>query len=113
MNKKQYALMNWEQIESIVYADCSNPFSILGLHTKKKEVILQAFFPEAEKVFVNLYSDATKKTKRIEMEMVDDSGFFATFLTKDKFDSYTYTVEYMNVQKKGYLRSVCIPRYFR
>ena len=100
MNKKQYALMNWEQIESIVYADCSNPFSILGLHTKKKEVILQAFFPEAEKVFVNLYSDATKKTKRIEMEMVDDSGFFATFLTKDKFDSYTYTVEYMNVQKK-------------
>ena len=112
MNKKQYALMNWEQIESIVYADCSNPFSILGLHTKKKEVILQAFFPDAEKVYVNLYSKDAAKPKKIEMEMVDDSGFFASFLTKEKFDRYTYTVEYMNIQKKDLYDPYAFPVEF-
>ncbi|MBR3040786.1 MAG: alpha amylase C-terminal domain-containing protein [Lachnospiraceae bacterium] len=99
MNKKQYALMNWEQIESIVYADCANPSTVLGLHTRKKEVILQAYFPESTKVFANLYNEATKKTKKVEMELVDESGFYAAFLTKETFTSYTYTVEYANTQK--------------
>ena len=101
MNKKQYALMNWEQIESIVYADCANPSSILGLHTRKSEMLLQAFFPEATKVYVNLYNDKTKRTKKVEMELVDESGFFAAFLTKETFSSYTYTVEYVNAEKKN------------
>ena len=101
MNKKQYALMNWEQIESIVYADTSHPFSVLGLHTKKNEVLLQAFFPEAEKVYVHLHQEGEKKSKRIEMELADDIGFFVAFLTKEKFTSYTYTVEYTNAEKKN------------
>ncbi len=101
MNKKQYALMNWEQIESIVYSDCANPSSILGLHTRKKEVILQAFFPEAVKVYANLTNAETKRTKKVEMELVDESGFFAVFLTKEKFTSYTYTIEYANAEKKN------------
>ncbi len=101
MNKKQYALMNWEQIESIVYADCANPSSILGLHTRKSEVLLQAFFPEATKVFANLYNEKTKRTKKVEMELVDESGFFVAFLTKETFSSYTYTIEYANAEKKN------------
>ena len=99
MNKKQYALMNWEQIESICYADCSNPFSILGLHTKKQETILQAFYPEAEKVIVNLTLSDGKK-KKVEMEKVDESGFFAVFLTREKFTGYSFTIDYVNTQVK-------------
>ncbi len=101
MNKKQYALMNWEEIESIVYADCAKPSSVLGLHTRKSEKILQAFFPEASKVYVNLYNAKTKRNKKVEMELVDEAGFFAAFLTKDTFDSYTYTIEYANAEKKN------------
>ena len=101
MNKKQYALMNWEQIESIVYADCSNPSTILGLHEKKSERILQAYFPDASCVYVNLYNEATNRTKKVEMELVDESGFFAVFVTKEKFSSYTYTVQYANAEKKN------------
>ncbi len=111
MNKKQYALMNWEQIESICYADCANPFSILGLHTKKKEIILQAFFPEAEKVSVVLNTMDGKK-KKIEMEKVDESGFFAVFLTKEKFSSYSYTVDYVNTQCKDILDPYAYPVSF-
>ena len=101
MNKKQYALMNWEEIESIVYADCAKPSTVLGLHTRKSEKILQAFFPEASRVYANLYNGKTKKTKKVEMELVDEAGFFAVFLTKETFDSYTYTIEYANAEKKN------------
>ena len=101
MNKKQYALMNWEEIEAIVYADCAKPSAILGLHTRKSEKLLQAFFPEASRVYVNLRNDKTGKNKKVEMELVDEAGFFVAFLTKETFDSYTYTIEYVNAEKKN------------
>ena len=100
MNKKLYSLMNWEQIEAIVYADTANPFSVLGRHEKKGETILNAYFPGADKVYVVLPGSGSKRAKKIEMEMADESGFFSCLLTKEKFDKYTYTVEYANTEKK-------------
>ncbi|MCQ2518792.1 MAG: alpha amylase C-terminal domain-containing protein [Lachnospiraceae bacterium] len=92
MNKKQYALMDWEAIESIIYADCAHPFEVLGVNEIKKEKLLQCFFPEAESVNVLLISKGHKTC--IEMEKVDDTGFFALFVSSKVFDKYEFEVKY-------------------
>ncbi len=92
MNKKQYGLMNWEEIESIIYADNDHPKQILGVKEVKKEKLLQAFFPEAEKVDVVLLNSGKKTVK--EMEIVDENGFYALFLTKNTFNNYYFNIYY-------------------
>lgn len=88
MNKKQYQLIDWAKIEGIVYADCAHPFSVLGLRTENKEKMIQAFLPFAEKVYVVFDSN-----KKVEMEKIDEEGFFCLFPNKTLFSSYSFEVE--------------------
>ena len=83
--------MNWEAIESIVYADCDKPCDILSVSKKGKNKLIQAFYPDAVKVSAVFVTD--KKSKTLKLEKVDDSGFFAEFFDFD-FDSYTFKIEY-------------------
>lgn len=113
MNKKQYNLMNWESIESVIYADCDHPFDILGLIKVKEERLLQVFYPGALKVVLNITAPAAKS---IEMECVDEAGFFALFVTKFKIEEYNLDVYYKNRVEKNlkcpYDDCPCVPSTF-
>ena len=93
MDQKHYNMMDWEGIESIVYADSSKPSDILGVSKKGKNKLIQAFFPDA--VNVNAVFDVNGKKKNVKMEKVDEAGFFAEFFAFD-YSSYYFKVEYEN-----------------
>ena len=90
MNNKLYKLMNWPEIEEIVYSDGCDPHRILGAHKVGSSVLVQAFRPDAEKLSVIFGSGA--KEKRYEMELADEAGFFAVLIPKQK-DFQDYVLE--------------------
>ena len=48
MNNKLYKLMNWPEIEEIVYSDGCDPHRILGPHKVGNSLLIQAFRPDAK-----------------------------------------------------------------
>nr|WP_297704821.1 1,4-alpha-glucan branching protein GlgB [uncultured Butyrivibrio sp.] len=73
MNSKLYKMMNWPEIEEIIYSDGDNPHRILGAHKVGNSYLIQAFYPDADTVKVKILN--TKKT--YDMELADEAGFFA------------------------------------
>jgi 1,4-alpha-glucan branching enzyme len=47
MNKNLYGLMNWPEIEGIVYAECDKPKELLGAHVTSKGLLIQIMRPDA------------------------------------------------------------------
>ena len=47
MNKKLYKLMNWADIEEIIYSECDHPQDLLGPHKAGNNTLVQAYFPGA------------------------------------------------------------------
>lgn len=90
MDQKHYNMMNWEEVESIIYADCDNPFSVLGIHKKGKSKLVQTFFVDADEVEAVFVSDGKKKT--LKLEKVDENGFFAEFFSFE-YSSYCFNVK--------------------
>ena len=76
VNNKLYKMMNWPEIEEIIYSDGDNPHRILGAHKVGNNCLIQAFYPDAEAVSV--YLENSKKT--YEMELADEAGFFAVIV---------------------------------
>ena len=72
--------MNWAKIEEITYSECDNPHELLGPHKQGSKMLVQAFFPGAEKVTIHW-----KKTGQVgeafladvPMELADEEGYFA------------------------------------
>lgn len=90
MDNKLYKLMNWPEIESVIYSECDHPFDILGKHEVQGGFLIQAFFPGANAVYIhNLSLD-----KDILCEKVDEEGFFACYIPSKTDFSYTYKVDY-------------------
>ncbi|MDD3369144.1 MAG: alpha amylase C-terminal domain-containing protein [Lachnospiraceae bacterium] len=101
MNKKLYKLMNWPEIEGVLYADTDRPGEILGVHSVKEGQLIQCCFKGAQKV---TFRDLAKNTETV-MEQVDEAGFFALLVPSDQFAStdketpvYEYDVNYPNGQ---------------
>lgn len=92
MNKNLYGLMNWPEIEGIVYAECDKPKELLGAHVTGKGLLIQIMRPDA--VAVKLHIEGRKTA--IDMEKVDEAGFFAALVSSKKKLSYTYSVEKVN-----------------
>ncbi len=90
MDDVLYNMMNWPEIEAICYSEHDNPHQILGSHLTDKGVMIQCYFPDALKVTIN------KGKEKIDMERVDDSGFFAALVPGKKTFDYSYTAEYEN-----------------
>ena len=71
--------MNWPQIEEITYSECDNPHKLLGPHKQGSKMLVQAYFPGAEKVTIHW-----KKTGQVgeafltdvPMELADEEGYF-------------------------------------
>ncbi len=89
MNKKLYKLMNWPEIEEIVYSESDDPHRILGAHVSGNSVLVQTFQPGAKSVRLQL----TEGDKSYKMEMADEEGYFALLLPGKKLPDYEYIVE--------------------
>lgn len=88
MESKAYELMNWRKIEDIVYAECDNPHDYLGSRRVEGYVLFQCFFPDAAGVVVRLLGSMSD----IEMERMDDAGYFAVAIEEKYMDKYQYVV---------------------
>ncbi len=89
MNKKLYKLMNWPQIESIVYSESDCPHELLGAHVTGGSVLVQTFQPGAKSVTLQ----PAAGDKSYKMEMADEEGYFAVLLPGRTVPSYEYLVE--------------------
>lgn len=105
MGNKLYNLMNWPEIEGIVYAESDEPNELLGGHLLKEGFLIQVFRPDAVEIKVNV---ATMKKTYI-MEKVDESGYFAVLIPSKKKLSYTLSIE--NV--KGVVSTISDPYAFQ
>lgn len=92
MTKKLYKMMNWPVIEEIIYSESQDPHATLGPHVQGNGTLIQAFFPGAQKVILQLTKDMAEK----EMELADDDGFFAVWLPVKNVGAYRYIVSYEN-----------------
>ena len=107
MNSKLYKLMNWPEIEEIIYSDGKDPHRILGAHKVGGSMLVQCFLPEAEKVEVLLRKGT--KSRRYEMELADEAGFFAALLPYQK-DPHAYLYEVTN--QDGTQKTIADPYTF-
>lgn len=90
MDKKLYDLMDWAGVEAIVYSEEDHPEKYLGPHQTDDGITIQAFFPDAAKVSVQV-----KDTGEIyPMDMEDEAGFFAVLLFQKQIPQYSYLVTY-------------------
>jgi 1,4-alpha-glucan branching enzyme len=89
MDKKLYDLMDWAEIEAVVYSEEDRPHDILGPHLTGEGLLIQAFIPLAVKVFV-----VTEAGKEIEMEKVDEEGYYAVLIPGKSIIAYHYLAEY-------------------
>lgn len=92
MEKKLYDLMDWAEIEAIVYSEHDHPEQILGPRRVRGGILIQAFLPGAENVFVKSGRDG----KLYPMEKADEEGFFALLLPGKKIPSYDLIARYQN-----------------
>lgn len=76
MNNKLYKMMNWPEIEEIIYSDGDDPHRILGAHKVGNSYLIQAFYPDAESIKV--YIENSKKS--YDMELADEAGFYAAIV---------------------------------
>lgn len=88
MNNKLYKLMNWPEIEEIVYSDGDDPHRILGAHQVGTSLLIQHFCPDASAVKVH-FDDSNKD---FVMEEADEAGFFAVLVPKKYGTDYKYII---------------------
>ena len=98
MTKKLYKLMNWPEIEEIIYSESDNPHALLGPHKSGTQMLFQAYFPGAKEVSIkwlelskDIQNEATSK-ELFPMEKADDDGYFAALVPIKKLPNYVYQV---------------------
>lgn len=92
MDKKLYKLMNWPEIEGIIYSECDNPYDTLGQHITPSGILIQTFMPGASCVVVH----ADGASRNYTMEEVDENGFFAVLIPGRKKLNYTLFITFPN-----------------
>ncbi|MDO5294040.1 MAG: 1,4-alpha-glucan branching protein GlgB [bacterium] len=91
MDDALYNVMNWPQIEAIVYSEHDNPHDILGYSKIEEGYLINAFFPTATSVQVVL-----KDGKKYTMELTDEAGFYSVIVPRRNKPEYKYVVNYDN-----------------
>ena len=93
MNNKLYKLMNWPEIEAVVYSESDRPHDILGAHHGGHGTLLQTFQPGATAVMAVVKDlDDPYKLATYKMEMADEAGFFACLIPAKKIEHYSLKV---------------------
>ena len=88
MNESVYKLMNWPEIEAVVYSEHDNPHQVLGPRVTEEGILFGAFDPDAKEVYVK-----TQKGS-FAMEKEDEGGYFAAILPGKKVPKYTLRFVY-------------------
>ena len=76
MKEKLYKLMNWPEIEAVIYSEEDNPHKLLGPHTVGSSTLLATFQPGASQVTAVIGETG----KEVKMEMADEAGYFAALI---------------------------------
>lgn len=98
MNKKLYDLMDWAEIETIVYSEHDHPEQVLGARKVSGGILIQAFLPGAVTVFVKSFEDG----KLHRMSEADEAGFYSVLIPAKKIFSYMYEVKYEDGEEKSF-----------
>ena len=88
MEDKLLGYMQWPEIEAIIYSEHDRPKQILGPHKVDEGVLVQAYFPGAEKCEI-----LVKGQEAVEMREVDED-YFAVLLSEETIPVYHYRVTY-------------------
>lgn len=97
MNKNIYNLMNWPDIEGIVYSECDNPKELLGAHKCLEGILIQVFRPDAVEACIIM-----ENNKRYPMEKVDEAGYYAVCIPGRRVVSYQVEIEDIHGKKIVY-----------
>ncbi len=89
MTGKLYKLMDWPKMEQIIASECDNPHEVLGPHRSGYYTLVQAFFPEVEKAAIVF----EEKWDNVQMEQLDESGYFAALIPEKDLPKYYYMVK--------------------
>lgn len=103
MDEKLYELMDWAEIEGIVYSDHDNPHRILGPHVTEEGILIQAFIPTAVAITVRM----NRTGKEYPMELADEEGIYAVLIPGKRILPYTYLVTYDNETKAEVIDPYC------
>ncbi len=110
MDKKLYDLMDWAEIETIVYSEHDHPETVLGSHKVRGGILTQAFLPGAESVFYKTDRDG----KLYQMQEADEAGFFAVLIPGRKIQPYSLLAKYADgreeVCRDSYLYPSFLPK---
>lgn len=105
MKDKLYKMMNWPDIEAIVYGEESNPEKTLGRQFLQSNTLFQTFCPESQKVALKLEGDERK----YEMELVDEEGFYAISIPGKEKKMYSFEI----TDKEGKKTTIIDPYQFK
>lgn len=89
MSDRLYDLMDWPEIEAVVYSEENAPRDILGPHVLPQGILIQCFFPDRKKVCIKTLEDGNIRP----MIQEDEVGFFGILLEGRKIPRYVYLVE--------------------
>ena len=90
MNEKLQNWINWSLYDELVDCKINAPKQLLGIHEYEGGQVITAFRPDATAVQIK-----SKNGKLADdMEKINDRGFFALYLDKEKYTKYTYVVTY-------------------
>ncbi|MGN0400466.1 MAG: 1,4-alpha-glucan branching protein GlgB [Blautia sp.] len=103
MSDKLYEMMDWPEIEAVVYSEESEPCKILGPHMTDQGVLIQSFLPGAAKASVI----AGRKT--YEMELEDEAGYYAVLIPGKKIPKYKIVTEDSEGKKKQFYDPYAFP----
>lgn len=92
MDKVLHDLLNWTDVEEITCSESQNPHRILGAHVTDKGVLVQVYIPTARDISVKWGNS----NRLYEMELVDETGFFAVLIPEKKIQEYSLVVFYDN-----------------
>lgn len=112
-------MMNWPEIESVIYSDGDRPDVLLGAHDAGGGTLIQTFRPGVNSVTVVLEkqdgTDQTGARSRIPMELADEDGFYACFLPGRKAAElrYHYEITAMDGTVRRVQDSYRFPSYYR
>ena len=94
MNDTVYQLMDWRDIETLVYSEHDNPHQLLGPHKTDHGILVNAFIPTAKMISVKFTKSGEDVPREYPMDLEDESGFFATLLDVDEIIPYTLKITY-------------------
>ncbi len=105
MADKLYEMMDWPEIEAVVYSEENSPRNILGPRVTADGLLVQCYFPERTEVRVKVLSDE----KIYPMVLEDEGGFFAALLPYREMVDYVYLVKEGEEEVREYRDAYAFP----